>query len=225
MTQGIAEVIPFAVGVAIVPIPIIAVILMLFSRRARVNGPLFLVGWVAGPTGAFAVVFTLADAGDVATDETAADTVGWGKVALGALLVLMAVRSWRRRPAPGVDPELPGWMRGVDSLAPGKALGLGVVLAAANPKNLILVAGAAVGLAQLGPTTGDAVAALLVFVTIGSLSVSGPVAYFFVGGEKAARTLDDLRGWLATHNTAVMVVLLLVFGAVLLANGLAPLTG
>lgn len=225
MGPEISEVLPFAVGVAIVPVPIIAVILMLFSRRARVNGPLFLVGWVTGLTAAFAVVYALADAGDVGTDATAADTVAWGKVALGALLVLLAVRSWRRRPAPGAEPELPGWMAGVDSLSPGKVLGLGVVLAAANPKNLILVAGAAVGLAQLGPTTADAVAALLVFVVVGSLSVGGPVAYFFVGGEKATRTLDDLRSWLATHNVAVMVVLLLVFGAVLIANGLAPLTG
>jgi Sap, sulfolipid-1-addressing protein len=44
--QGISEVLTFAVGVAISPVPIIAVILMLFSQRARVNGPLFLLGWV-----------------------------------------------------------------------------------------------------------------------------------------------------------------------------------
>jgi hypothetical protein len=30
-------------GVAISPVPIIAVILMLFSQKARVNGPLFLL--------------------------------------------------------------------------------------------------------------------------------------------------------------------------------------
>ena len=35
MGQGISEVLPFAVGVAISPVPIIAVILVLFSSRAR----------------------------------------------------------------------------------------------------------------------------------------------------------------------------------------------
>ena len=30
---------PFAIGIAISPVPIIAVILMLFSSRARINGP------------------------------------------------------------------------------------------------------------------------------------------------------------------------------------------
>ena len=42
MGQAIGEVLPFAVGVAISPVPIIAVILVLFSARARVNGPAFL---------------------------------------------------------------------------------------------------------------------------------------------------------------------------------------
>ncbi len=65
MSQAISAVLPFAVGVAIVPIPIIAVILMLFSQRARVNGPLFLLGWMAGLTVAFAIVYALPDAGDV----------------------------------------------------------------------------------------------------------------------------------------------------------------
>ena len=39
MGSAIGEVLPFAIGVAISPIPIIGVILMLFSERARQNGP------------------------------------------------------------------------------------------------------------------------------------------------------------------------------------------
>jgi len=42
--RGIGEILTFAVGVAVSPMPIIAVILMLFSRRARVNGLAFLAG-------------------------------------------------------------------------------------------------------------------------------------------------------------------------------------
>lgn len=44
MGQGISEVLPFAIGVAVVPIPVIAVIVMLFSSRARVNGTVFSSG-------------------------------------------------------------------------------------------------------------------------------------------------------------------------------------
>ncbi|HYO19196.1 MAG TPA: hypothetical protein VES02_11095 [Dermatophilaceae bacterium] len=46
MGHGISAIPGFAVAMAISPVPIITVILMLFSRRARVNGPSFLTGWV-----------------------------------------------------------------------------------------------------------------------------------------------------------------------------------
>ena len=45
-----ARSLPFAVGVAISPVPIIAVILMLVTRHARVNGPAFVIGWLIGLT-------------------------------------------------------------------------------------------------------------------------------------------------------------------------------
>ena len=45
-----------------------------------------------------------------------------------------------------------------------------------------------------------------------------------VGGEGAKARLDEMKGWLAVHNNAVMAVLFLVFGAKLIADGLQPLT-
>ena len=224
MAQAVSEVLPFAIGVAIVPIPIIAVILMLFSQRARLNGPVFLLGWVTGLSAAFVVVYAIADAGDVDTDETAADGVGWLKILLGILLLALAGRTWRKRPRPGAEPEMPRWMSGVDELAPGKALGLGLVLSALNPKNLILVVGAAAGLAQLGVSTSYALAGLAVFVLVGSLTVGLPVGYYLVGGESAKSALDELKSWLGSHNEAIMTVLFLVFGVILIVKGLAPLT-
>jgi hypothetical protein len=68
MGQGISEIHPFAIGLAIIPVPIIAVILMLFSKRARVNGPMFLAGWVAGIAIVSGTVYAIADANDASTD-------------------------------------------------------------------------------------------------------------------------------------------------------------
>jgi Sap, sulfolipid-1-addressing protein len=75
MSESIAEVLAYAVGVAISPVPIIAVILMLFSARARVNSPMFLAGWVVALGVVSAVAYALADAGDAAADDAAGDTV------------------------------------------------------------------------------------------------------------------------------------------------------
>jgi Sap, sulfolipid-1-addressing protein len=48
MGNAIGQVLPLAVGVALSPVPIIAVALMLMSQRARLNGPVFVIGWLVG---------------------------------------------------------------------------------------------------------------------------------------------------------------------------------
>jgi Sap, sulfolipid-1-addressing protein len=224
MGQGISEVLPFAIGVAISPAAIIAVILMLFSRRARVNGPLFLLGWVIALSVLAAVVYVLSDQSNAGSSDTSSDSVSWLKIGLGVGLLLLARREWRNRPAPGAEPEMPKWMARVDALRPAMALGLGALLGAANPKNLALSVGAAAGLAQLGLSTADAVVSLIVFVALGSLTIVGPVLYHVLGGERSKAELNDLKDWLGQHNGAVMAVLFLVFGVALIAKGLAPLT-
>jgi threonine/homoserine/homoserine lactone efflux protein len=224
MGQGISEILTFAVGVAISPVPIIAVTLMLFSQRARVNGPVFLLGWVVALAIVSGVVYALADQADAATDSTASDAVAWGKIVFGVMFLLLAARNWRHRPAAGAQPEMPKWMAGIDALKPGKALALGLLLAGVNPKNLMLAAAAGAGLAQLGLATGDAVGSLIVFVIVGSLTIAGPVVYYLLGGDHAKARLDAMKDWLALHNDAVMAVLFLVFGVDLIAKGLPPLT-
>jgi Sap, sulfolipid-1-addressing protein len=224
MGQGISDVLTFAIAVAISPIPIIAVILMLFSARAKVNGPAFLLGWVVALAAVSTVVYVLAHDGNVATSSTASDSVSWGKIALGAGFLLLARRQWRSRPAPGADAEMPKWMGHIDTLSPLKAAGLGVALAAVNPKNLILTMGSAAGLAQLGLSTSDAIVATAVFVALASVTIAGPVVYALVGGARARAALDSAKSWLGFHNAAVMTVLFLVFGVDLIAKGLPPLT-
>lgn len=224
MGKGISEVLTFAIGVAISPVPIIAVILMLFSQRARVNGPVFLLGWVLALAVVSGVAYAIADQSNPSTSSSAADTISWGKIVLGVLFLLLALRQWRNRPAADTEPEMPKWMAGVDALSPGKALGLGLLLAGVNPKNLILTLGAAAGLAQLGLSTSDAVVSLIVFVIVASITIAGPVVYYLLGGEHAKAKLDELKDWLGLHNAAVMAVLFLVFGVDLIAKGLPPLT-
>ena len=224
MGQGISEILTFAIGVAISPVPIIAVILMLFSQRARVNGPVFLLGWVFGLAVVSVVVYVISHDGSVATSSTASDSVSWGKIVLGVGLLLLARRNSRKRPGQDDAPELPTWLSRVESVSPPKAFGLAVLLAAANPKNLILTAGAAAGLAQLGLSTSDAVVAIIVFVAIASLTILLPVLYALFGGEHAKAALDSAREWLTAHNAAVLTVLFLVFGVDMIAKGLPPLT-
>jgi hypothetical protein len=222
---GIGEILTYAIGVAISPVPIIAVILMLFSSRARVNGPMFLVGWALALAAVSAAAYLLADVGDAATDETASDVVSWGQIAVGVFFLLVAAKQWKGRPAAGAQPQMPKWMAGIDAFSPLKAFTLGLLLAGVNPKNLLLSAGAGAALAQLGPTTSDAVISWVVYIVLASITIGGPVVYYLVGGERARTALDEMKEWLGTHNAAVMTVLFLFFGFKLIGEGLPVLGG
>ena len=116
------------------------------------------------------------------------------------------------------------WMAGIDAFTPGKALGLGLLLAGVNPKNLLLAAGAGSALAVTGPSAAEAVVALIVFVVAGSLTIAGPVVFYLAGGDRAKTQLDAAKEWLAAHNDAVMMVLFLVLGVNLIAKSIPPLT-
>ena len=77
-------------------------------------------------------------------------------------------------------------------------------------------------MAVIGPSTTDAVASLIAFLVIGSLTIAGPVFYLVVG-ERARTQLDSVKGWIAAHNHAGVMVLFLVFGVDLIAKGIPPL--
>jgi threonine/homoserine/homoserine lactone efflux protein len=222
LSQVLGELLPFAVAVALSPIPIIAVILMLGTPRARVNGPAFAVGWVVGLTLVSTVVLLLTGGSDQ-SDSTASDSVSWGKLALGVLFVVMAGRQWRSRPKAGEEPTMPKWLATVDSITPVKALGLGVLLSAVNPKNLALAAAAGASIAQAGLDSVQDVEAIALFVIIGSVTVVGPVLVSLFARGAAAGPLASVKEFMTDHNAVIMMVVLLVLGAKLIGDGLGGL--
>jgi threonine/homoserine/homoserine lactone efflux protein len=225
MGDAIGQVLSLGVGVALSPVPIIAVVLMLATPRGRVNGPAFLLGWVVG----LAVIGTIvlvasSGAGATGDDGAPADWVSWVKIGLGVLLALVAVRQWRHRPRAGEDAALPSWMKAIDTFTPPRAIAMGVALSAINPKNLLLTVGAGTAIAQTGASSGSQAVALAVFVVIGTLGPGLPVVIAFTTGDRARTILDDLKAWMAGHNAAIMAVLCLVIGAKLLGDGISGLS-
>ena len=223
MGNAIGYILPLALGVAISPIPIIAVILMLLSPKASTNGPAFMVGWVAGLAAVGVAVTVLSGSAGLGSSGGGSVVGSLIKVLLGLLLVGLAVREFRNRPRPGQQPKLPGWMRAIESITGAKALGIAVLLSAVNPKNLSLTVAAAVTVAQEGLPAASAAFVLALFVILASLGIAVPVALYFLGGASAARALDGLRAWLNANNATVMAVLLVVIGVVLLGKGLGGL--
>lgn len=174
MGAAIGDILPLALGVAISPIPIIAAILMLLSPRARVTSVGFLLGWLVGIVLA-ATVFTLLSSVMPEEDPDAAAPVrGTVQLVLGALLLLLAARQWRSRPKSGEAPELPKWMRAIDDIRFPMAFGLGFLLSAVNPKNLLMAAGAGVDVGAAELPVAETVLVLAASVTASTKSTIAP---------------------------------------------------
>ncbi|WP_314148632.1 GAP family protein [uncultured Leifsonia sp.] len=221
MGSAIGDTLPLALGIAISPVPIIAAILMLLSPKARGTSVGFLLGWVVGIVVAV-VVFTLLSGLLPENDPDASKPIaGTIKIALGALLLLLALRQWRSRPRQGEPEKLPKWMDAIDSMTAGRGFVLAFILAAINPKNLLLAAGAGVAIGTAGLSVGAATLVIVVFVVIAGCSVAIPVIGYLLAADRMRGPLDSLRGWLVHNNAAVMAVLLLVIGVVLIGKGIA----
>ena len=222
ISEAIGQVLSFGVGVSLSPVPIIGVVLMLGTPRARSNGSAFVIGWIAGLAAVGAIVLLVSGGANASKNGEPADWVNWLKLALGLVLLLIAVKQWRGRPADGNQDEMPKWMQAIETFTPPKAAGLGMLLSApVNPKNLLLTVSAAAAIAQTGASAGDQAVALTIFVLIGTLGPGVPVVLYFALGQRSKRLLDRLKSWMSAHNAAIVAVLCLVIGAKLIGDAIS----
>jgi hypothetical protein len=227
MTVGSAfgHILPLAVGIALSPLAIVAVFMMLFGPLGRAGGVAFLAGWVGGLLVVGGVAIAISDAAEAAGaggDES--NLAGLMKLVLGLLLLLLAGRSWRSRPAPGEQPELPKWMNALDRLTVPKALGLGALFSSVKLKNLVLLL-AAVATISASPASGAQEVALLVaFTTVASLTIAAPVIIHVALGARAEDVLSPAKDWMARNNSTVMAAILVIFGATLIGDAIGILS-
>ena len=224
MGQAIGQALPFAVAIALSPIPIVGVVLMLNTPAGPTEGIAFLAGWVLSLTLAGAVLLLLASGGGASESAGPSDWVSIVKIVLGLLLLRVAQRQWRGRPRGDSEPELPSWMKTIDSFNPAKAAGMGALLAVVNPKNLLLLVGGAAAIAQTGASAGDQAVALAVFIVIATIGVAAPIAIKFLMGERATELLGRLHEWMVRENATIMAVICLLIGVKLIGDAISSLS-
>ena len=222
MNSVIGEILPLALGVAISPLPIISAILMLLSPKAKTTSIGFLLGWVVGIVVAVTIFTLLASVLPSKEADASNPTAAWIKIGLGVLLLLLAGKQWRDRPIGDVEPVLPTWMRAIDTMTTVKSAGLGFLLSAVNPKNLIMAAGAGViiGSTDASLETSVQVLSIAVFTVIAGSTIAVPVIAYLVASDKMAGPLESTHDWLLKENKTVMAVLLLVIGVAMIGKGL-----
>lgn len=196
---------------------------MLGTPRARVNAPAFAAAWMLSIFVVGAIAIAIAGGTGAVTEDQTSNGASTLKVVFGVLLLLLAVKTWRKRPAAGEPAKTPGWMNAVDKFTAARAAALAAGLSVINPKNLVLVISAAGAIASMGDSAAAKAGELLVFTLIATIGVGVPVILYFVMGERSQPPLDRLKTWMIGHNAVIMTVICALIGAALIAQGTGEL--
>ena len=221
MGNVVGEILPYALAVAISPVPIIAVVLTLLSPRAKAASAGLLVGWVAGIVVTVTLFILISEILPKDRSDGAGPILGAIQIALGAAFLFLAIRQWRSRPKKGEEVTLPKWMQAIDKASVMSAAVIGFVLSAVNPVNLLMLVstGLTIGSSELGG--GSLVTVVAVFVAIAASTMVIPVVGYLLAARQLARPLELLRGWLARYNAIIVALLLLVIGVYMIYQGIA----
>lgn len=221
--RTLGDVLPIALAIGTSPIPLVAVVLVLGSRRAVANGVAFAIGWILGLVLVAGVLTAIVDVADEESTSGRSTVGGVITVVLGLVFWVLAVRAWRGRPTSDDAAELPGWMATLDTVEPRRAVLVGLGLSGANPKNLALVLAGVTAIATSGLTTVETIVAVAVFVVIGSVGVLGLVGYRVALGPRADTALARVQSFLVSNHHVIVLVLFGFLGAKFVGDGLGAL--
>jgi hypothetical protein len=223
---AIVEVVPAAIGLLLVnPVPVVAVILLLFSPRARATAPAFVAGWILGMLVVFGFVLVVASGDDLGSESEPSTLGSVVRLGLGLVLLVLAYRQWLGRPKTADEVTPPSWMLKLEQASPLMAVSTGALLSSLSPKNLPFTISAAVSVAQAELTGGQQLIPVAVYVLVASAGIAAPVVWYFTARDHATRILAEWRVWLAANYATMMAIVLLLFGVILSMQGLGELLG
>ena len=213
MAVAIGDILTPALGVALSPFPVVAVILMLTSSQGRIKGTAFVVGWALGLVAVVGLLLIVASqVGIEPADDGPSTTASLVRLLLGVGLLGLAAKNVRSRPKAGETPPMPDWMASIEGASPAKACAFGAMLSGLNPKNLMfnLIAGTAI--ASSGASAGGEIAAWAVYILLASATVLAPVLWYLASPGTAVPRLEQSRHWLIRNSGVLIAVMLLVIG-------------
>jgi threonine/homoserine/homoserine lactone efflux protein len=219
----LGDLLPAALGIALSPPPIIAVVVLLGTPRARTTGPSFAFGWILGLLAVVTVASLVFDDAEK-QDSTASIAASLLKVACGALFLFLAVKQWRKRPpkrVSGDEPEMPKWLASIETMTAPRVLALGAGLSGANPKNLALTLAAAASVAETGLDGTSTAIVIAAFVMLCSVITVGAVLFHLAAPDRASTHFATIKQFMADHGAVMTTVILLLLGAKLLGDGIS----
>ena len=205
------------IGLAVTldPLPLTAFLVVLPSKDGTRKGAAFVFGWLVSL--ALVVTITVLATGNNPPEPSTAPSLAAlaVKTALGAVLVVIAVRRIRARGRPKPPKKPPKWQAHVDSMSPWFALGLAPAL---QPWLLIGAGAATVVEAKL--SSWASFLALFLYCILASASYLAMETYAVFRPDQSRALLARFRVWIDNHTDQVIIAGSLIIGLWLMANSI-----
>ena len=203
--------------VALDPLPLTAFLVILPSERGARKGAAYVFGWLVS-LGVVVTITVLATGNNPPEPETVPSLAALAvKVALGVVLVVIAVRHRREmRTEPRKPKKPPKWQEHVDSMSPWFALGLAPAL---QPWVLIGAGAATVVEAKLD--SWQSFLALFLYCVLASSTYLAMEIYAVFRPAQSHAFLASFRAWIDNHTDQAIVLGSLLIGLWLIVNSLS----
>jgi hypothetical protein len=203
------------VVIALDPLPLTGFLVVLPSERGVRKGAAFVFGWLVS-LGVVVTITVLATGNNPPKPKTAPSLASLAvKVAIGAVLLVIAVRHRRKMGQPKKPKKPPKWQASVDKMSPWFAMGLAPAL---QPWGLIAAGAAPVTAAKL--SSWESYLALFGFCLLASASYLAMEIYAAVRPEQSQALLARIRKWIDSHTDQAIIWSSLILGFWLIANSL-----
>jgi hypothetical protein len=209
----------FLIGLAVAldPLPLTAFLVVLPSRRGVRKGAAFVFGWLVS----LAVVVTvtvLATGNDPPKPQTVPSLAALAvKIALGVVLVVIAVRHRREmRREPRKPKKPPKWQEQVDYMSPWFAMGLAPTL-----QPWVLIGAGAATVVQAKLSDWASYLALFLYCVLASSSYIAMEMYAVFRPAQSQAFLARFRAWIDNHTDQAIVLGSLIVGLWLIADSLS----
>jgi hypothetical protein len=203
----IVDLVVIGLAITLEPIPLTAFILVLASKGGVRKGAAFIFGWLVSL--AIVVAGTEAITGGKPVRPNTAPSVAAlaVKIAIGAALVVIAVRRWRIMGRPKKAKKTPRWQTGIDNMSPWYAMGLGPLT---QPWGLVAAGVATIVGAKL--SSWKDYLALVGFCLIATGVYLVMEIYAGFRPEQCRAFLVRMRTWIGSHTDQVIIVVSLALG-------------
>jgi Sap, sulfolipid-1-addressing protein len=211
----VLDLVLIGLAIALDPLPLTAFIVVLPSRRGVRNGAAFLFGWLVSLTIVVAVT-VLATGNNPPKPNTVPSLASLAvRIAIGIVLVVIAIRQRRRMRGPKKAKRPPKWQEHVDNMSPWFAMGLAPTL---QPWALIGAGAATVLEAKL--SSWESFVALFGFCVLASASYLAMEIYAVFKPDQSHAFLARFRTWMESHTDRVIIIGCLILGLWLIATSI-----